>query len=598
MTIAVERLDEVVTALRTVLRDEQILTSKPDRYNRARVPAPFPVHRWAERLPDLAVLPTSTEEVAGVVRIANELRVPVVPRDGGTGLTDGAVPLRGGIVVDVKRMNAIKELDLENRTVTVGTGISMLKLNEQLARHGLFYPDDPASYPCSLVGGRIGTSGWSLIGSRYGHTRDLVLSFDHVLPTGEVMHVGDGIGHKVSKSSSGYQLKHLFMGHQGTLGIATEATLKLFPKPEAELSPFWAFDNYDDAYKCVGALARAGVATFAGAVLFDEWKVAYLRRDDEAYIPQPGDVRALVCAVMYGYEDEVRPAGKRLFRIAKEHGARYLGDEISEGDWAARHDRYATPLHGRTKAGQVVPMSWHCEDAAINYTNLPSVTKAWHEIVADLRRRTDVFDDWGMFAYTSGNTGVDYLTEIDVGIWEQQLDDRAWEMWVKAKRDIAAVVARARRLDQRLPRLVPRGRGRPGARRARPRLRRDARPQAHPRPEQHHESREVPPRPGLRDGNPTMSEDAPGHPDRLPLRRAVHAARAGARLRRRHHHPRARLRGRPAADGALGAAADVPQLGLLADHEQPWRPPPADGTSGTVSEAPRGRRRIDAAPPT
>ena len=230
MTIAVERLDEVVTALRTVLRDEQILTSKPDRYNRARVPAPFPVHRWAERLPDLAVLPTSTEEVAGVVRIANDLRVPVVPRDGGTGLTDGAVPLHGGIVVDVKRMNAIKELDLENRTVTVGTGINMLKLNEELGKHGLFYPDDPASYPCSLVGGRIGTSGWSLIGSRYGHTRDLVLSFDHVLPTGEVMHVGDGIGHKVSKSSSGYQLKHLFMGHQGTLGIATAGHPQALPQ--------------------------------------------------------------------------------------------------------------------------------------------------------------------------------------------------------------------------------------------------------------------------------------------------------------------------------------------------------------------------------
>ena len=80
-------------------------------------------------------------------------------------------------------MNQIHELDLVNRTVTVGTGISMLKLNERLAKHGLFYPDDPASYPCSLVGGRIGTSGWSLIGSRYGHTRDLVLSFDHVLPT-------------------------------------------------------------------------------------------------------------------------------------------------------------------------------------------------------------------------------------------------------------------------------------------------------------------------------------------------------------------------------------------------------------------------------
>jgi len=439
MTLTTERVDSVVEALRGVLRDDQILTSKTDRWNRARVPAPFPVHRWAERLPDLAVLPETTEDVAAVVRIANELLVPVVPRDGGTGLTDGAVPLRGGIVVDVKRMNAIHEIDVLNRTCTVGTGINMLKLNEELAKHGLIYPDDPASYPCSLVGGRIGTSGWSLIGARYGHTRDLVLSFDHVLPTGEVLHVGDGIGHKITKSSSGYQLKHLFMGHQGTLGIATRATLKLFPKPEAELSPFWAFDNYDDAYACAGDLARAGVATFAGAVLFDEAKVAYLRRDDEAYIPQPADVRALVCAVMYGYEDEVRPAGRRLLRIARSHGGRYLGDEISEGDWAARHDRYATPLHGRTKAGQVVPMSWHCEDAAINFTDLPAVSREWHEIVAALRRQSDVFDDWGMFAYTSSDNGTDWLTEIDVGIWEQQLDDHAWALWVQAKRDLAAV---------------------------------------------------------------------------------------------------------------------------------------------------------------
>jgi glycolate oxidase len=249
-----ERVATLVAALRPVLADEQILLAKTDRYNRARVPAPFPVHRWSERVPDLVVLPTSTEQVAQVVRIANELRIPVVPRDGGTGLTDGAVPMRRGIVVDVKRMNQIHELDLENRTVTVGTGINMLKLNERLAQHGLFYPDDPASYPCSLVGGRIGTSGWSLIGSRYGHTRDLVLSFDHVLPTGDVLHVGDGIGRKISKSSSGYSLKQLFMGHQGTLGIATRATLKLYPKPEAELSPFWSFDSYEDAHACTGAL--------------------------------------------------------------------------------------------------------------------------------------------------------------------------------------------------------------------------------------------------------------------------------------------------------------------------------------------------------
>ena len=439
MTLLIEDLDTVVRALRTVLADEQILTGRADRFNRARVPAPFPVHRWAERIPDVVVLPTSTEQVAAVVKIANDLRVPVVPRDGGTGLTDGAVPLRGGILVDVKRMNQVHELDLVNRTVTVGTGINMLKLNEYLAPFGLIYPDDPASYPCSLVGGRIGTSGWSLIGARYGHTRDLVLSFDHVLPTGEILHVGDGIGRKVSKSSSGYQLKHLFMGHQGTLGIATRATLKLFPKPEAELSPFWSFDNYDDAYACTGALARAGVATFAGAVLFDEHKVAYLRRDDEAYIPQPTDVRALVCAVMYGFEDEVRAGGRRLFRIAKEHGARYLGDEISRGRLGGPprplRDTAARPDQGRPGRADELALRGRGDQLLA----AASVTRAWHEIVADLRRRTDVFDDWGMFAYTQGSTGVDYLTEIDIGIWEQQLDDRAWSMWVDAKRAIARV---------------------------------------------------------------------------------------------------------------------------------------------------------------
>jgi glycolate oxidase len=131
-------------------------------------------------------------------------------------------------------------------------------------------------------------------------------------------------------------------------------------------------------------------------------------------------------------------------RTARQNGARYLGDEISQGDWAARHDRYATPLHGRTKAGQVVPMSWHCEDAEINWTELPAVRRKWHDIVARLRERTDVFDDWGMFAYTSARTGVSYLTEIDVGIWEQELDDESWAMWVQAKKDIATVAVEHR----------------------------------------------------------------------------------------------------------------------------------------------------------
>ena len=107
------------------------------------------------------------------------------------------------------------EIDLAERTVTVGPGINMLKLNEVLRPHGVMYPDNPASYSCSLVGGRIGTNGWSLLGSRFGHVRQLVISFEIVLPTGEIIRVGEGGGVKTRSSSSGYRLKELFMGAAG-----------------------------------------------------------------------------------------------------------------------------------------------------------------------------------------------------------------------------------------------------------------------------------------------------------------------------------------------------------------------------------------------
>ena len=171
-------------------------------------------------------------------------------------------------------------------------------------------------------------------------------------------------------------------------------------------------------------------------MLFDEWKIAYLRRDDEAYIPQPDWVKA-----RRGGRD-VRQRGRGARRrpsgcsgSAQASGGEYLGDEISQGDWASRHDRYATPLHGRDRDGQAVPMSWHCEDAAINYSQLPAVREEWHAIVAGHRERYGIFDDWGMFAYTNGafKPWGDYLVEIDVGIWEQQLDDESWAAWVDAQ---------------------------------------------------------------------------------------------------------------------------------------------------------------------
>ena len=492
------------------------------------MPAPFPAHRWADYIPDVVVLPTSAEQVSEVVKLANRERIPVVPRAGGTGLTDGAVPLRHGILVDVKLMNQIHEIDLDDRTVTVGPGINMLKLSQELQPLGYIYPDNPASYPCSLVGGRIGTSGWSLIGGRYGHTRDLVISFEIVLPTGEIIRVGDGGGRKIRKSSSGYQLKHLFMGHQGTLGIVTEATLELVPRPEAEFSAFFSLP----VATWTGGGRRA---SFARAGRRHPRRRRPLRRV-EARLPAPRR-RGVHPAARLGEERRRRrhvrpeatrcaPGAKRIMRIAKENGRRYLGDEISQGDWASRHDRYATPLHGRLATVRSALMSWHCEDAAIPYSQLPAVREKWHRIVDDLRERYDTFDDWGMFSYTNGafrpwRRLPDRDRRRHLGA--EAGTRRLWQAWVDAKREIARVSiehggsitachgsCREGEVD-----LVPIELG--GG------VRGDEEDQAGARPEQHHEPGQVPARPGLRGG---------GRDARLPALRAE-AARGAARDRRR-----------------------------------------------------------------
>jgi glycolate oxidase len=441
--MSTQTLDTAIIDELEAILDEPgaVLTGRSSRVNRARVPAPFPVHRWEEFVPNAVVLPRTAQQISEILRLANRRGIPVVPRAGGTGLADGAVPLRGGIVLDVKRMDQIKEIDLDNHTVTVGPGLNMQTLNRVLAPLGVMYPDDPASYACALVGGRIGTSGFSLLGSRYGHTRDLVISFEFVLPTGEIIEVGDGGGRKIRKSSTGYHLKHLFMGHQGTLGVVTEATLELVPRAQAEFAAFFLFEDFEKAYRTQGLLARSGLATLAGAMLFDPEKVAYLRRDDEAYIGQPEWVKGVAAASLYGTRAEVEPASRLVMEIGRSLGGKYIGDEISSGDWSARHDRYANPLHGRDRSGQVVPMSWHCEDAAIPYSELPSVREKWHAIAQRYMSEYDIFDDWGMFAYTNGahKPWGDVLAEIDMGLAEENLDETGWQAFVSLKREIAKI---------------------------------------------------------------------------------------------------------------------------------------------------------------
>ena len=181
--------------------------------------------------PEAAVEILSTEEAAAVVKLCYAHNIPVTTRGAGTGLVGGCVPVFGGVVLSTARMNRILGYDLENFTVTVQPGVLLQQLAEDALSHGCLYPPDPGEKLATL-GGNVSTNASGMRGVKYGATRDYVKAMTVVLPTGEVTQFGSA----VSKTSSGYNLLHLMIGSEGTLGIITELTLKLIPAPGATIS--------------------------------------------------------------------------------------------------------------------------------------------------------------------------------------------------------------------------------------------------------------------------------------------------------------------------------------------------------------------------
>ena len=185
MAVAIE--SDIVDELVAICGAEHVKTGRAALLNRARVPAPFPVHRWEEHMPSAVVLPTSAEQVSEVVKLANRLADPgrAACRRDRAGRRGGAAARR-----DHGRRQADEPDQGDRPRRPDGHGRDRdqhAQAQRALRKYGVFYPDDPASYPCSLVGGRIGTNGWSLLGGRFGHTRDLVISIEIVLPTGEII---------------------------------------------------------------------------------------------------------------------------------------------------------------------------------------------------------------------------------------------------------------------------------------------------------------------------------------------------------------------------------------------------------------------------
>ncbi len=182
-----------------------------------------------EHRPDAAVWPATSEQVSGILIMANEHRFAVTPRGAGTGLAGGAVPARGGLILDLCRMNKILDIQVVDRRVVVQPGVVYADLERALNPYGFFFPPDPASGKVCTLGGNVATNAGGLRGAKYGVTKDYVMALEVVLPDGRIMRTGSNC----MKSVSGYDLTRLFVGSEGTLGVATEITLKISPKPLA-----------------------------------------------------------------------------------------------------------------------------------------------------------------------------------------------------------------------------------------------------------------------------------------------------------------------------------------------------------------------------
>ena len=206
-------------------------------------------------LPEVVIKPSSSNEISSIIRYCHQNKIPVTPCGARTGLSGGSLPIFGGVLLSLERLNLIIEIDERNLQATVQPGVINQVLRDTVEKKGLFYPPDPASKGSCFLGGNLAENSGGPKALKYGVTRDYVLNLEVVLPTGEVIWTGAN----VLKNSTGYNLTQLMIGSEGTLGVITTIVLKLIPLPKKDLTMLLAFSSSENACRAVSAIFRAGI---------------------------------------------------------------------------------------------------------------------------------------------------------------------------------------------------------------------------------------------------------------------------------------------------------------------------------------------------
>lgn len=371
--------------------------------------------------PDVVVKVTSTEEVSSIMKYAYEHNIPVTPRGSGTGLVGSSVAMENGIMIDTTLMNSFLELDEENLTITVQPGVLLMELSAYVQERDLFYPPDPGE-KSATIGGNISTNAGGMRAVKYGVTRDYVRGLEVVLPDGKIVEFGG----KVVKNSTGYAMKDLMVGSEGTLGIITKATLKLLPLPKKAISLLIPFPTLEKAIGTVPLIIKS--KSIPTAVEFMQREVIM---DAEKYLgkkfPDNTSDAYLLLKFDGNTTEEIEKAYEGVAKICLEQGALdiLISDttEREESIWKAR-GAFLEAIKGSTTYMDEV-------DVVVPRASVNEMVEYIHNLYKEVNIRIKSFGHAG-----DGN--------LHAYVLKDDLSDEEWEIRMKEAMD--RIYSKAREL--------------------------------------------------------------------------------------------------------------------------------------------------------
>ncbi|HKX27110.1 MAG TPA: FAD-linked oxidase C-terminal domain-containing protein [Blastocatellia bacterium] len=294
---------------------------------------------------EAVVFPRTAEEIAAILRLANEKRFFVTARGGGVGYTGGAVPIRGGIVLATKRMNRILEINKADLVVVTEPAVTNYELQQTVEAQGLFYPPDPSSWRESFIGGNIAHNAGGPRCVKYGNTKQFVLGLDFVTPTGEIIKAGG----RVPKNAAGFHLESLMIGSEGMLGVMTRCILRLLPKPESRRAALAIFESAQDACNCVADFTNSGILPVA-LELLDRVSINAIEDYDPSGLPRQAG--ALLIIEVDGLREAVAREAEIVRQMSAKHRAIQFREAATDAEadaiWEVR--RKMSPAVARTGA--------------------------------------------------------------------------------------------------------------------------------------------------------------------------------------------------------------------------------------------------------